>query len=105
MLTSATTFRTGRSVLEASGREPVIHFEDLGLTGRVLAPQREDAELVVVQIDLTPHQAIRPDLAQRPSPPQQAHLAQAAAAPQVDQLAPRPFLKLQSPAGGERPAL
>src|SRR3981081_221160 len=105
MLTSANTSRTGPSVLEAAGWDPIIHFQDLGLTGWFLAPEGEEAELVVVQIHLTTHQAVGPHLAERPGPPQQAHLALAAAAPQVDQPATRPLPQLQLPGGGERPPL
>src|SRR3954469_5175252 len=105
MLTSAITCRTGRSVLETPGRQPVIDFQDLGLTGRLLAPQREEAELVVVQIHFTANQSIGPHLPELPGPPQQDYLAEAAAAPQVDQLTPRPFFQVQLPSLGERPAL
>src|SRR4051795_7663508 len=105
MLTSANTSRTGPSVLETAGGEPVSYFQDLGLTGRFLAPQREEAELVVMEIHFTANQAVGPHLTERPGSPQQAYLAQAAAAPHVDQPAPRPFLQVRLPAGGERPPL
>src|SRR5262245_23860380 len=105
MLASANTSRTSPSILEAPGEESVSHFQNLGLTRRLLTPPGEEAELVLVQIHLTTHQAVGPHLAERPGPPQQAHLAQAAAAPQVDQPTPRPLLQLQLPGGGERPPL
>src|SRR5438067_2067181 len=105
MLTSANTSRTGRSVLEAPSRESVIHFQELGLAGRLLAPQREEANLVGVEIHFTAHQAVGPHLAERPGPPQQSYFAEAAAAPQVDQPAARPVLQVQLPVGGESPAV
>src|SRR5207302_11099023 len=82
MLTSANRCRTGRSVLEPPVGQPVVYFQDLRLTGRFLAPQREEADLVLVQIHLAAHQTIGPHLAERPTPTQQGHLAAAVAAPQ-----------------------
>src|SRR5438270_10144676 len=105
MLTNANTFRTGASVLEAPGREAVIHLQDLGLAGRFLASQSEEADPVLVQIHLTANQTVGPHLAQRPGPPQQSHLTVAVAAPQVDQSATRPFLQVQLPSAGERLAV
>src|SRR4051794_2841440 len=102
MLTSANTCR---SVLESPGGQPIIDCQDLGLTGRFLAPQREEAELVVVQIHFTANQAIGPHLAERPGPPQQAYRAEAVAAPQVDQPTVRPLLQVQLPGLGERPTV
>src|SRR5579872_7117757 len=104
MLTSANTWRTGESVLEAPGREPVIHFQDLRLVRRLLAPQSEETNLVVVEIHLTAHQAAGPDLAERPGPSQQAHLTQAIAAPQINQPTARPLLQFQLPGRGEGPS-
>src|SRR5437667_9178559 len=105
MLTSANRSRTGRSVLEAPSRKPVIHFQDLGLTGRLLAPEREEADLVVVEIHFTTNQAVGPHLAEGPGLPQQRHRAAAVAAPQVDQAATRPFLQVQLPGPGKRPTV
>src|SRR3984893_12765786 len=105
MLTSANTSRTGPSVLEAPGGQPIIDCQDLGLTARLLAPQGAEAELVVVQVHFTAHQAIGPHLAELPGPPQQAYLAEAVAASQVDEPTPRPFLQVQLPGIGERPTV
>src|SRR5690348_11298375 len=105
MLTSANTSRTGRSVLKSPGRESVIHFQDLGLAGRLLAPQGEEADLVVIEVHFTAHQAVGPHLAERPRPPQQSYLAEAVAAPQKVQPAARPLLQIQFPVGGECPAV
>src|SRR6266404_3901764 len=105
MLTTASRCRTGRSILEAPVGQPVVHFQDLRLTARLLAPQGEEAELVVVQVHFTAHQAIGPHLAELPGPPQQAYLAEAVAAPQVDQPTLRPFLQVQLPGFGERPTV
>src|SRR6267142_429643 len=105
MLTSASTSRAGKSVLEPAVGEPVVHLQDLGLTGRVLAPKDEEADLVVVEIDVTANQAIGPHLAELPCPPEQCHGAGAVASPQVNQPATRPFLQLERPAGGESSAV
>src|ERR1700745_177254 len=95
MLTSANTSRTGRSVLEAAVGQPIIHFEDLRLTGRLLAPQGEAADLVLIQIHFTTNQAVGPHLAQGPTLAQQGHLTVAVAPPQVDQPAPGPLLQVE----------
>src|SRR4051812_45555281 len=110
MLTTASTSRTGRSILEAAVGQPIVHFQDLWLAGRLLAPEGEEADLVRVQKDgtelenfsppapftardrggkpgkvlkLTADQAVGPHLAQLPGLPQQGHLAAGVAAPQV----------------------
>src|SRR5690242_1966579 len=101
MPTSANTSRTGRSVLEAAVGQPVIHFEDLRLTGRLLAPKGEEADLVPIQIHFTTNQAVGPHLAQWPDLTQQGHLAVAIASPQVDQPATGPLLQVELPVGGE----
>src|SRR3954447_19606491 len=101
MLTSANTSRTGRSVLEAAVGQPIVHFQDLRLTGRLLASQGEEADLIAIQIDFTTDQAVGPDQAQRPGLPQQVDLAAGAAAPQVDQATSRPFLQVELPVGRE----
>src|SRR5882724_7100489 len=101
MLTSANTSRTGRSVLETAVGQPIVHFEDLRLTGRLLAPQGEAADLVTIQIHFTPNQAVGPHLTQGPRLAQQGHLAVAIASPQVDQPATGPLLQVELPAGGE----
>src|SRR5262249_51772889 len=98
MLTSANTSRTGRSVLEATVGQPIVHFADLWLTGRVLAPQGEEANLVPIQIHFTADQAVGPGLTQGPELPQQGYLAVAVASPQVDQSAPRSLLQVELPA-------
>src|SRR6266446_1803339 len=105
MLTSANTCRTVRSVLEASVGQPIIHFQDLWLTGRFLASKGEEADLVLIQIHFTTNQAIGPHLAERPGLPQEGHLAQAATAPQVDQLAIGPLLQVHFSAHWERPTV
>src|SRR5438045_2042445 len=102
MLTSANRSRTGRSVLEAPGGKPVIHLQELGLTGRLLAPQAEEADLVLGEIHFAANQAVRPHLAEEPGLPQQRHFAAAVAAPQVDQSATRPFLQVQLPGPRKR---
>src|SRR5438105_745267 len=84
MLTSANRCRTGRSVLEAPVGQAVVHLQDSRLTGRFLAPQGEEADLVLVQIHLTANQAVGPHLPQWPGLPQQRHLAQVVASPQKD---------------------
>src|SRR6266498_4322784 len=101
MLTSANTSRTERSVLEAAVGQPIVHFEDLRLTGRLLAAQGEEADLVLVQIDLTTDQAVGPHLPERPGLPQYGHLAVGGASPQVDQPATGPLLQVELPANGE----
>src|SRR5262249_60986502 len=98
MLTSANTRRTGRSVLEATVGQPIVHFADLWLTGRVLAPQGEEAKLVPIPIHFTADQAVGPGLTQGPELPQQGYLAVAVASPQVDQSAPRSLLQVELPA-------
>ena len=67
MLTSANTSRTERSVLEAAVGQPIVHFEDLRLTPRLLASEGEEADLIVGQIDFTTNQAVGPDLAAGPA--------------------------------------
>src|SRR5260370_26215426 len=101
MLTSANTSRTGRSVLEAAVGQPIVHFEDLRLTGRLLATKGEEADLVLIQIHFTTNQAVGPHLAQWPGLAHPRHLALAIAAPQVDQPAPGPLLQVELPAVGE----
>src|SRR5947207_330179 len=105
MLTSANTSRTGRSVLEAAIGESIVHFADLWLTGGILAPQGEEADLVLIQIHFTTNQAVGPDLAEWPDLAQQGHLAVAVASPQVDQPAPRPLLQVEPPVHGEGTAV
>src|SRR5438132_1539887 len=70
MLTSANTSRTGRSVLEAAVGQPIVHFEDLRLTDRLLATEGEEADLVLIQIHFTTNQAGGPPLAQTQAHPQ-----------------------------------
>src|SRR5947209_19390095 len=105
MLTTANRSRTGRSVLEAPIGQPIIHFQDLWLTGRFLAAEGKEADLVSVQIDVTANQAVGPDLAKRPGLAQQDHRAVAIAPPQVNQPAARPLLQIQLPTRGEPPAV
>src|SRR3954451_25377088 len=104
MLTSANTSRTGRSVLEAAIGKPIVHFADQGLTGGILAPQGEEADLVLIQIDFTTNQPVGPDLPEWPDLAQQSHRAGAVAAPQVDQVATRPLLQVELPLCREGPA-
>src|SRR6266508_653285 len=104
MLTSANTSRTERSVLEAAVGQPVVHFEDLRLTGRILASESEETDLVLIQIHFTTYQAVGPDLAQRPGLAQQGDLALGAASPQVDQAASWPLLQVELPVAREGPA-
>src|SRR5437588_9400069 len=101
MPTSANTSRTGRSVLEAAVGQPVVHFENLRLAGRLLAAEGEAADLVLIQIHFTTNQAVGPHLAQVPGLAQQGHLTVAVASPQVDQPATGPLLQVELPAGGE----
>src|ERR1700739_3652479 len=101
MLTSANTSRTGRSVLEAAVGQPIVHFEDLRLTGRLLASQGEEADLVLVQIDLTTDQAVGPHLPEIPSLPHHGHRVGGVASPQVAQPATGPLLQVELPASGE----
>src|SRR5438034_11539512 len=105
MLTSANRCRTVRSVLEAAVGQPIIHFQDLWLTGRFLAPEGEEADFILIQIHFTTNQAMGPDLAERPGLTQQGHLAQATTSPQVDQPATGPLLQVQLPACRERPTV
>src|SRR5438132_1568162 len=105
MLTSANTCRTGRSVLEAAVGQPVVHFEDLRLTGRVLAAQGAEADFIIIQIDFTTNQAVGPDLAQRPGLPRQGDLAAGVAPPQVDQVAAGPLLQVELPAARDGAAV
>src|SRR5437588_8637167 len=105
MPTSANTSRTGRSVLEAAVGQPVVHFENLRLAGRLLAAEGEEANLVLIQIHFTTNQAVGPHLAEWPGLPQQGHLAVAVASPQVDQLPTGPLLQVKFPAGGEGAAV
>src|ERR1700676_2911485 len=105
MLTTANRCRTGRSIPEAPVGQPIVHFQDLRLTGRLLAPEGEEADLVLVQIHLTADQAIGPRLAERPTPPQQGHRAAAAAAPQENQPTARTLLQVQLPPARERLAV
>src|SRR5438270_12088563 len=104
MLTSANRSRTGRSVLEAPVGQPIIHFQDLWLARRVLASQGKEADLVLVQIHFTAHQAARPNRAHPPRPPQQGHLALSVGASQIDESAARSRLEVQLPVDGEGPA-
>src|ERR1700746_617775 len=97
MLTTANTCRTGRSVLEPPVGQPIVDLQDLRLTGRLFASQGEEADLVLVQIDLTADQAVGPHLPQIPGLPQQGHLTEAVASPQVDQPAPGALLQLERP--------
>src|SRR5260370_42615032 len=101
MLTSANTSRTGPSVLEAAVGQPVVHFEDLRLTGRLLPAKGEEADFVLVKIHFAANQAVRPQPAQWPALAQQGHLAVAVAAPQVDQPATGPLLQVQFPVAGD----
>ena len=105
MLTSANRSRTGRSVLEAAVGQPIVHFEDLRLTPRVLASKGEEADLVLIQIDFATNQAVGPDLAQRPGLPQQGDLALGVASPQVDQPTTGPLLQVELPVGREEAAI
>src|SRR6266436_2261439 len=105
MLTSANTSRTRQLPLEASVGQSIVHFEDLRLTGGVLAPQSEEADLVLVQIHFTAYQAMRPHLAELPGLPQQGHLAQSVAPPQVDQPAMRPLPQVERPVPRKGPAV
>src|SRR5262245_175267 len=103
MLTSASTSRTLQSVLEAPVGQAIIHFQDLWLTGRVLAPEGEEADFVTIQIHFTADQAARPHGAQRPGLAQQVHRTLAVTAAQVDQPALGAFLQVQFPARWEGP--
>src|SRR5262245_33202115 len=85
MLTSANTSRTGRSVLEATVGEVIVHFKDQRLAGRVLASEGEEADLVMNEVDLATDQAVGPRLTQRPGHAQQGYFAVGAAAAQVNQ--------------------
>src|SRR4051794_35407444 len=105
MLTSANTSRTGRSVLEAAVGQPIVHFEDLRLTGRVLPSQSEEADLVLIQIHFTTNQAVGPGLTQRPGHPEQSDLAVGVAASEVDHAAAGSLLQVELPAHGEGAAV
>src|ERR1700751_81883 len=101
MLTSANTSRTGRSILEAAVGQPIVHFEDLRLTGRLLATQGKASDRVFVQVYLTRNQAVGQHLAQWPGLAQQGHLAVAVAAPQVDQPTTGSLLQVEHPVSGK----
>src|SRR6478672_4011431 len=101
MLTSANTSRTGRSVLEAAVGQPIVPFEDLRLTGRLLATKGEEADLVLIQIHFTTNQAVGPPWTRGPGLAPQGPLTLAVAAPQGDQSAPGPLLQVELPAVGE----
>src|SRR5438552_6469477 len=105
MLTTGNTSRTRQSALEAPVEQPIVHFEGLRLTRGALAPQSEEADLVLVQIHFTAYQALGPHLAELPGLPQQGHLAQAVAPPQVDQPALRPLLQVELPVPRKGPAV
>src|SRR5262249_15820208 len=104
-LSSANTSRTGRSLPEPTVGQPIIHLEDPRLTGRLLASEGEEVDLVPTQIDLTADQPVRPDLTQRPGLPQHDHLAVGTAPPQVDQPASGPLPQVELPVAREGAAL
>src|SRR4051812_23399964 len=97
MLTSANRSRTGPSVLEAAVGQPKVHLQDLRLAGRVFPPEGEEADLIAIQSDFTPDQAVGPELSQRPGLPEQDDLAAGVATPEVDQATLRPFLQIELP--------
>src|SRR5215208_3487216 len=101
MLTSANTSRTGESVLEAAVGQAIVHFEDLRLTGRVLASEGEEADFVIIEIYFATDQAARPTLPERPGLPQQVHRALAVTAAEVDQQAAGPLLQVELPVARE----
>src|SRR5271167_3281326 len=105
MLTSANTSRTDRSILETAVGEPIVHFQDLRLTGRLFPSEGEEADLILVQIHFTADQAVGPHLAEGPCLPQQCHLADAVTSPQVDQPASRPLFQLELPALRKGPTI
>src|SRR5947209_12835645 len=105
MLTSAITSRTGRSVLKTAVGQPIVHFQDLRLAGRILAPEGEETDFILIQIHFTTNQAVGPDLAQRPGLPQQGYLAAGVAPPQVDQAATGPLPQVELPVAGEGAAV
>src|SRR4051812_30899551 len=105
MLTSANTSRTGRSVLEAAVGQPIVYFEDLRLTDRLLAAESEEADLVLIQIHFTPNQAVGPRLTQGPGLAQQSDLAVGVAASEVDHPPVGPLLQAELPARGEGAAV
>src|SRR6266852_3236420 len=105
MLTSANTSRTGRSILETAVGQPIIHLQDLRLTGRLFPSEGEEADLVLVQVHFTADQAIGPDLAEGPGLPQQGYLAEAVTSPQVDQPATRQVLQVELPVPRESPTV
>src|ERR1700689_5482495 len=102
MLTSANTSRTVRSVLEAPVGQPVIHLQDLWLARRLLTSESEEADLVLVKINVTADQAVGPQLAKRPAVPQQRHLTHSVGSPQVDHPAVRALLQMELPVPRER---
>ena len=83
----------------------ILDFQDLWLAGRLLASEGEEADLVRVQIPFTAYQAMGPHLTELPGLPQQGHLAEAAASPQVDQPTMRPLLQVELPVPGKGPAV
>src|SRR3954447_13629242 len=105
MLTSANRSRTGPSVLEAAVGQPIVYLQDLRLTGRLLTPEGEEADLVTIQIDFTTDQAVGPELSQRPGLPEQDNLAAGVATPEVDQATRRPFLQVELPVPREAKAV
>src|SRR5467141_3459794 len=105
MLTSANTCRTGRSVLEAAVGQPIVHFQDQRLTGRLLASQGEEPDFVPIQIDFTTNEAVGPNLTEWPGLAEQEDRALGVASPQVDQATRGPFLQVELPVGREAPAV
>src|SRR5262249_51993779 len=103
MLTSANRSRTGRSVLEAAVGQPIGYFQDLWLASRLPPPQAEEADLILVRIDLGADQPVGPDLRQRPGPAEQGNLALPVAPPEVNAPPGRPLARLELPPRREGP--
>src|SRR6266404_3210135 len=105
MLTSASTSRTGRSILEPTVGESIVHFQDLRLISRIFPSESAETDLILVQIHITADQAVGPHLTERPALPQQRHLAVAATPPQINQPPPRPLLQVEFPVLREGPTV
>jgi hypothetical protein len=101
VLTSVNISRPERSVLEAAVGQPIVYFKYLRLTGWLLAPKGEEADLVLTRIHFPTNQAVGPYLTQWPGLAQEGRLAVAVIAPPVNQTAPGPLLQVELPAGGE----
>src|SRR5262249_8630870 len=86
-----------RSLAEPADLDMMVQFPQERLVPRLPPPKPVDADRVLIQVHLHPHQPMQPVWINLEAPTQHLHRPLRPGPPQVDDPAPRPRLEVQVP--------